>query len=123
MTFESPVEANLVKGRLENEGIPCFVTNEHFSTLMPHYNRILNSGIQLMIREADYERAVLLLELNKESMLVCPNCHSGNIKMSLGENWLKKLVVIVVSLFSGVPFNNINVTYLCRDCHTGFKNL
>ncbi|MBR8534211.1 DUF2007 domain-containing protein [Carboxylicivirga sediminis] len=123
MTFESPVEANLVKGRLENEGIPCFVTNEHFSNLMPHYNRIMDSGVQLMIREIDYQKAVELLELNVEKELVCPQCHSTSIKMSLGKNWFKKLVLISVSLFSGVPFNNINVNYLCKNCQTEFKNI
>ncbi len=122
MTFDSPIEAHLVKGRLENEGIPCFVTNENFSNLMPHYNRILDSGVQLMIRETDYNKAVTLLELNKEKELVCPHCNSTNIKIFLGKNWPQKVVVIIVSLFSFVPFNNINATYLCRDCRTEFMN-
>ncbi len=122
MTFDSPIEAHLVKGRLENEGIPCFVTNENFSNLMPHYNRILDSGVQLMIRETDYNKAVTLLELNKEKELVCPHCNSTNIKIFLGKNWPQKVVVIIVSLFSFVPFNNINATYLCKDCRTEFMN-
>ncbi len=122
MTFESPIEANIVKGRLENEGIPCFVTNENFSNLMPHYNRILDSGVQLMIRQTDYQKAVEILELNKEKELLCPNCNSKNVGISLGKNWFKKIVVIFVSLLSVIPFNNISGNYLCKDCKSEFKN-
>ncbi|MDQ2177301.1 DUF2007 domain-containing protein [Marinifilum sp. D714] len=122
MTCESPIEANIIKGRLENEGIRCFVTNENFSNLMPHYNRILGSGAELMIDQDDYKKAVEILELNSRKEIVCPNCNSKNIKMSLGKNWFKKAVVIVISLFSSVPFNNINSTYMCKDCNIEFKN-
>ena len=122
MTCESPIEANILKGRLENEGIPCFVTNENFSSLMPHFNRIFDSGAQLMIRQSDFQRAVEILELDIEKQLICPNCKSKNIKIYLGKNWFRKTLVILISLFSTVPFNNINSTYLCKDCTTEFKN-
>ena len=122
MTCESPIEANIIKGRLENEGIRCFVTNENFSNLMPHYNRILGSGADLMINKEDYEKAAKILDLNSSKDVVCPNCNSSNIKISLGNNWFKKAIVIVISLFYSVPFNNINSIYLCKDCKTEFKN-
>lgn len=122
MTCESPIEANIIKGRLENEGIRCFVTNENFSNLMPHYNRILGSGAEIMIDKDDYTKASEILELNSTKEVYCPNCNSNNIKISLGKNWFKKLVIIMISLFSSVPFNNINSTYWCKDCKSEFKN-
>jgi len=122
MTCDSPIEASIIKGRLDNEGIYCFITNENFSNLMPQFNRILNSGAQIMIDESDYQKAVDILELNTNKELVCPNCKSKSIKLQLGNNWFRKIAVIFMSLLSGVPFNNINTTYVCKDCKTEFKN-
>lgn len=123
MTCESPVEANLIKGRLENEGIRCFITNENFSGLMPNYNNIMGAGAEIIIDKRDYEKAQELLELNKKRDLLCPHCKSSNVRMSLGKNWFRKLVVIVISLFSAVPFNNINSGYYCKDCGREFRNM
>jgi DNA-directed RNA polymerase subunit RPC12/RpoP len=120
LTCENPIEANIIKGRLENEGINCFLTNENFSNLMPHYNRILGAGVQIMISETDFEKAIELLEINVRKELVCPNCNSKNIKVSLGKNKAKKIFAVFLSLFSGVPFNNISSINRCADCKTEF---
>ncbi len=120
MTCESAIEANIIKGRLENEGIFCFVANENFSNLMPNYNRVLDSGAQIIINQADYQKASELLKLNIEKEIICPNCQSKNINISLGKHWLKKIFFILISLFSSVPFNNINNIYYCKDCKTEF---
>lgn len=44
-TCNDSFEANLIKDKLENEGIECFLTNENFTSLFPIYNGILGSGI------------------------------------------------------------------------------
>ncbi len=55
-TYTSDVEANIVRARLESEGIPCMLTNEKFSSIYP---LTMNSigAIRLMIFEKDLERA------------------------------------------------------------------
>ena len=121
MTCDSAIEANIIKGRLENEGVICFVNNENFSNLMPHYDRILGAGVQIMINEKDYDKAVEILGLNVEKKAVCPNCNSTNIKIGLGKNKLKKIFTIIASLLMVIPFNNINSVYTCKDCGTEFK--
>jgi len=45
MTIDSLAEAHMIKGRLLNEGIDCFLTNENITNLMPHYNNMLGSGV------------------------------------------------------------------------------
>ncbi len=120
ITCETSIQANIIKGRLENEGIPCFITNENFSNLMPNYNRILDSGPHIMVDQNSYQKAIELLELNVTKELICPNCQSKNIKVSLGKNWLKKSFTIIISLFCSIPFNNINHVYCCKDCNTEF---
>lgn len=121
MTFDTSIEANIVKGRLENEGIHCFVTNENFANLMPHYNRILGAGAQIIVNRCDYEKAIEILELNIKKELICPNCNSNKIKIGLGKNKFKKIIAIFISLFGWIPFNNINNIYLCKDCGAEFK--
>lgn len=120
LTCENSVEANLIKGRLENEGINCFLTNENFSNLMPHFNRILGAGVQVMIDETDLEKAIELLELRGEKALICPNCNSKNVTISLGKNKIKKIFTIIFSLLLFIPFNNINSINHCVDCKNEF---
>ncbi len=121
MTCDSEIQANLIKGRLENEGIRSFLTNENFSTLMPNFNRIMGSGVQVMIDEADVERATEILELNKITELICPDCGSNNIKTVLGRSAFTKILVVILSIFSTTPINNIRVTHQCRDCKREFR--
>lgn len=121
-TCNNAVEANLIKGMLENNGIECFLTNENFSNLMPFYNGIMGSGVQVVIDENDLVRAKELLAYqSKPDEIVCPECGSHNIEFSLGSNKLKKLLAIILSLFCWAPFGNIRNTYYCNDCNTEFK--
>ncbi len=120
MSCESSFEANIIKGRLKSEGIESFITNENFSGLMPNYNQILNSSIQIMINEIDYDKAREILELNKKQEHICPNCQSTNIKFSFGKNKIKKLILITLSLLLVIPFNNLKSIYKCQDCRTEF---
>lgn len=64
-TYTSDVEANIVRARLESEGIPCMLTNETFSSIYP---LTMNSigAIRLMIFEKDLERARLVLSSETE---------------------------------------------------------
>lgn len=123
LTCDNNREAAIIKGRLKNEGIECFLTNEHFSTLMPHFFGILGAGVQILVNKPDYNKAIDLLELTQDDQaeLVCPNCKSTNIGYGLGKRKSGKVMTILLSLFAGVPFNNINNRYYCRDCNTDFK--
>jgi len=120
MTCDTAIEANLIKGRLNNEGIEAFITNENFSNLMPHYNRIMNSGIQIMISDLEYDKASEILELNNTQERICPNCQSTKIKFSLGQHKIKKIFIILISLFIATPFNNLKSVYKCQDCKSEF---
>jgi len=120
-TCNTSIEANMIKGLLDSEGIECFLTNENFTTLMPGYNGMLGSGIQVMIDEAEYERATEILSKQTTEELKCPNCGSENIIFGLGEKKFKKIVVVILSALFAIPFNNIRNTYYCKDCKTEFK--
>lgn len=126
-TCNTSFEANLIKGMLENNGIECFLSNENFTTLMPMYNGVMGAGVQILIEESDLGQAQELLDANQEQvetdeyLIACPNCKSTNIQFGLGTGKLKKLLLILLSVFTSNPFGNIRNLYLCKDCKTEFR--
>lgn len=60
-TFTGPIDAHLAKGRLEAEGIPAFVVNEHHVWANWTLSHALG-GVRVQVASADAERATLILE-------------------------------------------------------------
>ncbi len=123
MTCENVPEAAIIKGRLENEGISCFITNENFTTMMPHFNGILGAGVQIIINESNFEEATKILKLNEpvKNQIICPYCHASNIRFGLGKKRIGKIILILLSILIVIPFKNLNNNYYCLDCKSDFK--
>lgn len=117
---KDPMEANMIKSQLESEGIACFLTNEIAATLVPYHFMGYNSGVKIFVNAADLDKARTLLNLpSEETAIICPNCHSSNIKSTLGKNKFKKVVKIFISLFAGSNTRQLFV-YKCKECNTEF---
>lgn len=115
-------EANMLKDLLANENIECFLTNENFTSLMPGLNGMLGTGIQIMIDEINYDKAINLIENKETEKIICPNCHSTNISIWLGKNRIKKIAIAILSALIMTPLGNTVSTYYCKDCKTEFKS-
>lgn len=61
-TCYQSAQAYIIKGKLENAGIQCFITNEHFTDMMPVFQGMLGSGIKIKVLQEDYEAAKQILE-------------------------------------------------------------
>ena len=59
--YDTLMEANLAKTKLDAYGIPCFLTDEHLTTLYPIRNAIF-PGVRLHIFEADFDRATEVMQ-------------------------------------------------------------
>ena len=59
-TFDSPVEANIVKDVLETNGVPCFLSNEIFSSVL-HLTNSEVGAISLNVFEEDVENSYTIL--------------------------------------------------------------
>ena len=59
-TFDSPVEANIVKDVLETNGVPCFLSNEIFSSVLPLTNSEVGA-IRLNVFAEDVEKSDTIL--------------------------------------------------------------
>ena len=124
LTFDDSVSAHLVKTRLENEGIKCFIFDEHINNVMPIYGQAVG-GIRIKIKEEDVLKAKQLIEewelrpfLNQSNeTLTCTSCGAQELyagfksfKTRLG--WL---TLAISFLFMIYPFYSKTV-YRCKNC-------
>jgi hypothetical protein len=56
LQYLQPLEAHILKGRLESEGIQCFVFDENLAINYP-FAANLTGGAKLKVRAEDLERA------------------------------------------------------------------
>ncbi len=120
-TLDSPIKAQILRGKLESEGIWCRINNEQITSLLPHITGIMGSGAQLLIEEKDLGIATKTLKLSSPTH-TCPNCNSTSITPSLGKKPVKKIITILLSLIVGTPFGNIHRGYDCNNCKYTFED-
>lgn len=137
-TFSHPTEAHILKGRLEAEGIPCFLGDEHIIAAQPLYS-VAVGGVKLRVTEGDEQeaRAMLariqggtneyILDDNIEfappmqehvQETTCPECDSDHI----AEEKFSKSVFSFSYLLLGFPIPFINRRYTCYDCGYTWKH-
>ena len=124
LTFDDSVSAHLVKTRLENEGIKCFIFDEHINNVMPIYGQAVG-GIRIKIKEEDVLKAKQLIEewelrpfLNQSNeTLTCTSC--GAQELYAGFKSFKTslwwLTLAISFLFMIYPFYSKTV-YRCKNC-------
>lgn len=54
-SFYDPVLAHIIRGRLEANGVSCFISDENTLTAQPFYNQAIG-GIKLNIFEEDLDK-------------------------------------------------------------------
>ena len=118
-TFDNSLTANLLKSKLESEGIPCFLNNENFTNMMPYYFNMLGSGVRVMVPTAQLERAKELANIDHGG-LTCPNCGSTKIMNSV-ERTKNKLKLALIAIFLALPIGNLLNDYTCQNCKHQFK--
>jgi hypothetical protein len=62
--FDNYIDAHIVKGRLEDQGIHCWLKDENFSALIvdPILTNAVSGGIKLMVPEAEFQKATEILD-------------------------------------------------------------
>lgn len=123
-TFNDHTEAHILKGRLEAEGILCFLKDENIVAVQPFYSFAVG-GIKLQVTEGDVEEAhKILYDIRKggneyildDSMelaspeeetdtIICPKCGSEHIE----EKAPSRFTFSLSRLFGSNKFK-------CRNC-------
>lgn len=124
ITCNTVPEAYIIEGKLANEGIDCIIANENFSNLMPIYNAMPGGGVQIQVREEDFEKArnLIIDEIEPQNdKIICPKCGSDKYKLRSGNGRFRDWTSAIVALVTATPFANIKPNYYCKDCNAFIK--
>ncbi|MFT3748661.1 MAG: DUF2007 domain-containing protein [Agriterribacter sp.] len=124
-SFDSYIDANIMLGKLEAEGIVCFLRDEYTVTVDPILSNAIG-GIKLTVPESQAARAKELLatfDAEKRAILKCPKCGSGNVEYISNPvksgNWLSA----IISFLFGSYAVSIKKNYHCFECGYEFDDL
>lgn len=122
-SYDNPVEANIVKGRLASAEIYCFLAGENLAVLHPYYSNV-GGGIRLFVSHRDHEMAALILQKDLEvyrKNICCEVCRSNQVNLISTRRNTKNWIAFSISLFFGYfsifvpPFYNKKM-YICDVC-------
>ena len=119
------IEANIALGRLQEEGINCWLQDENSATIGPMFTNSIG-GIKLMVVDSQAERAMAILtsfSAQKKMKLVCPNCGSDNIELvTAPRTKSNSFWTIFRGLFGNVSPAGDNL-YHCSQCGHEFPSV
>lgn len=117
--YDSLIQANLAKTKLDAYGIPCFLSDENFVSLYPIRNEIF-PGIRLHIFKTDTERVREVLEdsqTGKEDSIICPRCKSTDVHISESKKGFLTWLILLFSA-SAIPQHRV---FICKSCENEFN--
>ena len=128
-TFQYSTEAQIVKGRLEAEGIRVFVSDNFTIDTDPLVSNAIG-GVKLKVHSEDKAEALSILRsISRYSIddtgkqIVCPSCKSKRIDYLTSITDFKSLVSFLVGFLFGVlPFYTV-YEYRCENCKNKFNIL
>lgn len=124
--FEYSSEAQIIKGRLESDGIEVFLFDHLTIDTDPLVSRAIG-GVKLKVLSHRASEAKQILNAIKqyssdgaENARHCPNCKSIHIELFSTIEDLKSLISFIYGvLFSSLPFYTKH-KYRCEMCETEF---
>jgi hypothetical protein len=117
--YDTVIDANIAKTKLDAHGIPCFLSGENMSSLYPS-QPLLGLKVALHLFRNDTEKAETILGtddalVENDQATRCPACQSTRIERDFPKEESESLTV----LFFGVLFPGKKVNH-CLDCDTEF---
>lgn len=127
--FDNPVDAHILRTKLESEGIPCYLFDENIIGVNPLLNMAIG-GIKLNVSSADLERALEILAEsdiatltdNENEAIQCPECGSTAIDNAYNDS--RNLKSILSTMLSFLTFTYpiyVNKSYQCKNCEHSFR--
>jgi hypothetical protein len=124
-SYDNYVSAHIALGRLQEDGIDCWLKDENTVTIDPILTNAVG-GIKLMVEATQAEEALRILETlqaDHRATRTCPACGSHNIELVSSPrkpaNWLSALLTFGFGSYA-VPAEK---DYHCFDCNKEFKSL
>jgi hypothetical protein len=122
-SYFDPIQANLEKELLAQEGIDCYLRDIYITDMNWLYTNAVG-GIKLMIKKSDLSRATEALKVFESKItavedfpVTCPSCGGTDVTL-INPTWLQGLIFILVLAIPS-PFRSRK--YKCRLCKTTWK--
>lgn len=128
-TFDSYVDAHMLKTKLESEGIPVYLFDENINTLNPLYS-IATGGIKLKISASDTDNAIRIIDeientkySNEQNEVInCPSCGSEELYNGFKSmKGIKGVLSALVSFLFMIFPVYFKVVYKCKCCGHEFR--
>jgi Putative prokaryotic signal transducing protein len=133
-TYYDPMLAQIIRGKLEANGIHCFIADDGMIGVNPLYNQAIG-GVKIKIFERDLEkcRAIVaedyslvteeetISDAEDDAVTICPYCGSNNVRY--GPATKKKFSwysIIISFLFFIYPLPDRNAWH-CFSCGKDFE--
>ena len=121
--FDNVIEANIIKAKLDANGIPCFLTDENLANLYPG-QPYLSIQARLHIFEHDVQQAQQIVEESNlivldEHTAQCPQCQSHNLDRDFPRKESRNFLSGLHILFFGIFFPQSKI-YRCQKCQHEF---
>lgn len=124
--FQYSSEAQIVKGRLEADGIDVFLRDNITIDTDPLVSNAIG-GVKLKVRAEDEKEAKKILRSIKVyavddegQPIVCPNCNKHEVEMYSSIDSVKAFLSFLIGIITGtLPFHT-RYKYVCEHCKTEF---
>lgn len=124
--FQYSSEAQIIKGRLEAEGIDVFLSDNITIDTDPLVSNAIG-GVKLKVLSEDSIKARAILEsINSYSLdtdgeaIRCPNCENQHIQVYTSIKNLQTLFTFLIGVLSGTLPMSTRHHYKCEDCSFEF---
>jgi Putative prokaryotic signal transducing protein len=131
-TYYNPMEANIIKAKLEDSGFACFLADENVATLNPLYNQAIG-GVKLIVFERDIEAINALLaednslafessdeiideEKSEKDKTVCEKCGSANVGYGMATDKKYSIWATILAFLMLTTPVKANKCHHCYDC-------
>ena len=125
--FQYSAEAQIIRGRLEAEGIKTFLTDNHTIDTDPLVSNAIG-GVKLKVRTEDAKRAMRVLDsISKYSVddngeeITCPKCHNTGVELYTSIKGFRSFFFFCISfLINALPIY-MRREYNCTHCNYKFE--
>lgn len=125
--FQYSAEAQIIKGRLEAEGIEAFLIDEYTIDTDPLVS-IAIGGVKLKVWKQDKKVAEEVLQSISEfslddegNAIECPKCNSEKVRYYTSITDFKSFFSFIICLFVTVLPFYVSHKYRCEVCNTKFN--
>ena len=125
-TFPYSSEAQIVKGKLQSEGIKVYLADEYTIDSDPLISQAIG-GVKIQVLTTQKAEAIAILETihstsvdENGAAIICPKCESKSIEYFSTIKDIKSLFFFLFGfILYALPFY-VKYTYHCESCKTNF---